>query len=119
MGESLRESVEAQARAHVRGDDAAFASYMTPRALLQLRGNGHVTPRRFEIIALSQGDGVGESAVRYAGRGSYVLRQRWEKREGVWKAIDAERPANEVRLSFWRRLFGGRVRDEVSPRDLT
>jgi hypothetical protein len=105
LGETLREAVEAQAEAHVRGDDAAFASYMTPQALLQLRGNGHVRPRRFDVLGLEEREGIGESAVRYGGSGSYVLRQRWERREGGWKTIEAQRPAAEIKLPFWRRLF--------------
>jgi hypothetical protein len=112
VGETLRDAVEAQAAAHVSGDDAAFASYMTPQALLQLRGNGHARPRRFKIIAVDERDGVGQTAVRYAGRGSYVLRQRWERREGVWKTIDARRPPEEMRAPFWRRLFGRAPYDE-------
>jgi hypothetical protein len=105
VGDSLRSAVEAQAQAHVRGDSAAFASFMTPHALLQLRQNGHGHPRRFEVIAVHEQDGFGESAVRYAGRGSYVLRQRWERRDGVWRSIDARRPANEIRRPFAERLL--------------
>lgn len=105
MDESLRSVVERQAEAHVRGDAAAFASFMTPAALLQLRENGQVHPRRFEIVAVEERDGAGESAVRYSGAGSYVLRQRWERRDSGWKAIDAERPASEVRAPLWRRIL--------------
>jgi hypothetical protein len=106
LGETLRQAVEAQAAAHVRGDDAAFASYMTPQALLQLRGNGHVRPRRFVVLAVDERDSVGQTAVRYVGRGSYVLRQRWEQRDGLWKTIDARRPAEEMKRPLLQRLLG-------------
>jgi hypothetical protein len=106
VDDSLRSAVEAQARAHVRGDGAAFASFMTPAALLQLRQNGHPHPRRFDIISVEEREDVGESAVRYAGRGSYVLRQRWERRDGAWKTIDARRPSGEIRRPIWQRVLG-------------
>jgi hypothetical protein len=105
VNESLRSAVERQAEAHVSGDAAAFASFMTPAALLQLRENGHAHPRRFEVVTIDERDGIGESVVRYSGRGSYVLRQRWERRDGAWKTIDAARPASEVRAPLWRRLL--------------
>ena len=114
MDESLRSVVERQALAHVRGDAAAFASFMTPAALLQLRENAHPHPRRFDIVTIEERDGVGESAVRYSGRGSYVLRQRWERRDATWKSIDAERPASEVTMPLWQRVlrFGRAPRGE-------
>jgi hypothetical protein len=105
LSESLRESVEKQASAHVRGDEAAFASYMTPQALLQLRGNGHVRLRKYSLISHNERGATGESVVRYAGSGSYVLRQRWERRESGWTTVDADRPAAERRLPWWRRIF--------------
>ena len=115
VDESLRSAVERQAEAHVRGDTPAFASFMTPGALLQLRENGHPHPRRFDVVAIEEGDGVGESAVRYSGNGSYVLRQRWERRDGAWKSIAAERPSSEVRMPLWQRILrlgrGGVRRD--------
>ena len=51
----VRQLVEAQARARVADDAAAFASYMTPQAVLQLGGNGAgrrplPRPRRFDIL---------------------------------------------------------------------
>jgi hypothetical protein len=105
VDESLRSAVQRQAEAHVRGDAAAFASFMTPGALLRLWENGHGHPRRFDVVAVEEGDGIGESAVRYSGRGSYVLRQRWERRDGAWKSIDAERPSSEVKMPMWQRVL--------------
>jgi hypothetical protein len=79
---------------------------MTPQALLQLRGNGHVRPRRFEVVVVDERQGVGQTAVRYLGRGSYVLRQRWEQRDGLWKTIDARRPPEEMKFPLLQRLLG-------------
>lgn len=104
LGEALREIVELQARAHISGDHATFASFMTPQALLQVRGD-HPRPRRHEILAVQEQGATGESAVRYIGRGSYVLRQRWERSGGAWKTVDARRPAGEVTLPLLRRLL--------------
>jgi hypothetical protein len=41
--------------------------------------------------------------VRYAGGGSYVLRQRWERRNGGWKTVDVEPPS--VKPPLWKRIF--------------
>jgi hypothetical protein len=112
---TLRDAVEEQSKAHVRGDDGVFASYMTPQALLQIRGNGRTAPRRFEIIEVHEQTGVGRSAVRYIGSGSYVLRQAWEETGGEWRVVHAERPRDEVREPFWRRLFR-RDRDDSPQR---
>lgn len=103
MSESLREAVESQARAYVRGDHAAFASYMTAQALLQLRGNGH-RPRNYRVMSVSERDGVGQSSVVYRGGGRIVLEQRWERRGDAWKAIDAVQNVEEKR-ALWRRLL--------------
>ncbi len=64
-GEDVRELVEAQARARIADDLAAFASYMTPQAVLQLGGNGAgprplPRPRRFDVLDITpQGDAIG------------------------------------------------------------
>jgi hypothetical protein len=102
VDDSLRVAVEAQADALVRKDDAAFASYMTAQALVQLR-NGHMRPSRFEVLSVDGRDDAGESVVRYAGRQAYVLRQRWERRDGAWKAIEAH--PEDVPPALWRRVF--------------
>ena len=108
--ESLRQVVEDQAQARVKGDFATFASYMTPQALLRmhrqgesLRGRGL---RRYEIVDLSVRGAVGDSDVRYSGSGSYVMRTRWECPDGLWKAVMVEMPADSIRSPWWRRMFG-------------
>ena len=109
----MRETVEAQAQARVEGDTAAFASYMTPQAVLQLGGNGLGAPalpraRRYDIIDITEtGDG-GTALVRYAGRGvRYEVRSSWRLTDGLWRAVEAEVPPGSVQASWWRRLFGG------------
>lgn len=103
MGESLRESVEAHASAAVRGDDSTFASYMTPQALLQLRGKQPNRPRRYEIVSLDDGPRVATSVVRFSGGANYRLIQQWEQRDGGWTTVDARYVAVGVRLPIWRR----------------
>ncbi len=106
---SLRQAVEEQAQARVDGDFAKFASYMTPQAVLRmhrqgesLRGRGS---RRYEIIDLSVRGAVGDSAVRYSGTGSYVMRTRWECPDGHWKAVMVETPTDSIRTPWWRRML--------------
>jgi len=111
LDESLHEAVEAQARARVRGDDATFASYMTPQALLQLRANGR-RPRSYRVVSVAHRGGVGETSVRYEGDGTFLMRQRWEQRGGAWKSIDATQESDRVR-PLWRRLFA-RGADDAS-----
>lgn len=108
--ESLRQAVEAQARARVAGDIATFASYVTPQALLRLHRQGATLRagpgiRRYEVLDITVQNGAGSSDVRYSGGGSYVLRTRWERPGGLWKAIMVEMPPESVRGSWWRRLL--------------
>jgi hypothetical protein len=125
--DDMRQMVEAQAKARVADDVSAFASYMTPQALLQLGGNGAgprplPRPRRFDILDITpQGDAVAAS-VRFRGAGvSYELRTTWQKLDGAWKAVDANIPASTMRVSWWRRLLGGRTEPAAWParRDLS
>jgi len=109
--ESLRQAVEAQARARVAGDIATFASYVTPQALLRLHRQGATLRagpgiRRYEVVDITVQGGAGSSDVRYIGGGSYVLRTRWERPDGLWKAVMVEMPPESVRGSWWRRLLG-------------
>jgi hypothetical protein len=105
VGETLREAVESQASAHVGGDIATFASYMTPQALLDLRGNGFGRPRRYEVVGADDQGETGTTAVRYWASGSYVVRQQWERRDGAWRTVSAETPADEIKRPFWHRLL--------------
>ncbi len=126
-GDDVRQLVEAQARARVADDVAAFASYMTPQAVLQLGGNGAGArplprPRRFDVLEITPHDDAVGAAVRYRGGGvSYELRTTWQLVDGVWKAVDASIPAGTVRVAWWRRLFGGRAEAPAKParRDLS
>jgi hypothetical protein len=108
--ESLRQAVEAQAKARVGGDLATFASFMTPQAVLQLYAvegrNTTATPKRFEIVDITATEEAGASVVRYRGGGSYVLHTAWQHRNGVWKAVAARIPTGSVRAPLWRRIFG-------------
>jgi len=88
---------------------------MTPQALLQLRGGAPFRPRSFDLLSLEERDASGTSAVMYRGAGRFVLRQRWERRNGGWKAVEASIPPETVRLPLWRRIFS-RARDR-SPRE--
>lgn len=120
--QDLRAAVEHQARAHVAGDAAGFASWMAPGAVVELGRTAEqargIRPRRFRVINVSAHGAGGSSEVRYAGVGSYVIEQRWELNDGGWKAVSAERPPESIRPPWWRRLF---VRREPAPerRDLS
>ena len=108
--DALRKAVEEQARAHVAGDAAAFASWMTPAATVELGRTAEqargIRPKRFRIISTStDDDGGGASEVGYEGAGSYVISQRWELHDGDWKAVSAERPSESIRQRWWRRVF--------------
>lgn len=125
MGQqSLRETVEAQARARVGQDAATFASYMTPQAVVMLGGNGLGAPRvgrsrRYEIVDITEDGDRGASEVRYRGSGSYAIRTRWRLIDGAWRAVEAEIPRDSVSLPWWRRLLGSSTRPEpVERRDL-
>jgi hypothetical protein len=107
--EQLRAVVEAQAEARVRGDMVAFASRMTPQALLRLHRTGagprDAHGRRFELLSVEESGDAGNSEVRFHGRGSYVLRSHWERRDGHWMATLVETPADLRRPSFWQRVW--------------
>jgi hypothetical protein len=109
--QDLREAVARQAGARTRGDDAVFASYMTPRSLLELRFVP-ASPRRFSILDVKFRDGEGWSDVRYSGSdGSYVVRQRWARSEDLWRTVEASCPREQARPSLWahvRRAFRNR-----------
>lgn len=126
-GDDVRRLVEEQARARVADDVAAFASFMTPQAVLQLGGNGGgprplPRPRRFDVLDITPQGDAHAAAVRFRGAGvSYELRTTWQLVDGVWKAVDARIPADSVRVAWWRRLFGGGTRPPARParRDLS
>jgi len=118
----LREAVEGQARARVKHDLAAFASYMTPQAIVQL-GRQPAAPRRsrsFAVVSVAEDGGEGAAEVRFSGGGAYLLRTRWQRIDGRWKVVDATIPAESIRAPWWRRIFGG-GRPEAVPerRDLS
>jgi hypothetical protein len=112
--DDLRATVEAQAAAHVAGDAARFASYMTPGALVELGRSADVArgivPKRYQVFDVTVAEDDGTSDVRYDGRGSYVIHAAWQRTSGGWKATSAERPRQSIRQPWWRRwLPGGRV----------
>ena len=108
--DSLREAVEAQAQAHVTGDIATFASYVTPQALLRLHRQGEPLRagrgvKKYEILDISANGSLGNSDVEYSGAGSYVLRTRWERPDGLWRAVMVEMPPELSRGPWWRRVL--------------
>ena len=108
--DSLREAVEAQAQARITGDIATFASYVTPQALLRLHRQGGPLRAgqgtwRYEILDITASGDTGCSHVRYKGSGSYVLRTRWERPDGLWRAVMVEMPPELSRDSWWRRVL--------------
>jgi hypothetical protein len=108
--ETLRQAVEAQAEARVAGDIAKFASYMTPQALLRLHRQGEPlragrSVKRYEVLNITVRGAAGDSDVRYDGGGSYVLRTRWERPEGLWRAVMVEMPPEFTRAPLWRRVL--------------
>ena len=116
-GEDLRQAVEAQADARVRGDLAAFAVHTTPQALLRLHRSGvgprDTTVRSFELLRVEETGDSGRSDVLYKGGGSYVLRTGWERRDNLWKAIMIEMPPELMSVPWWRRVLGaGRRKPE-------
>ena len=105
--DALEDVVRQQAEARVRGDDAWFAAWMTPQALLQLRD----APRgaRSMRIASASADGdAGVSHVRYTGMcETYVIEQRWLLADGAWRCVAAS--VRERKLTIIGRiasLFG-------------
>jgi hypothetical protein len=120
--DELRATVEAQAAAHIGGDAARFASYMTPAAVLELGRTADATrgirPRRYRVISIA-GNGEGAtSEVLFSGGGSYIVRQTWQRGGAGWRALSAERPAERIKAAWWRRMLplrrhASRTRDEL------
>ncbi|MBI5288984.1 MAG: hypothetical protein HY873_08420 [Chloroflexi bacterium] len=105
--ETLREAVEAQARALVAGDLATFASFATPQALPPMyRAPRAGSASSYDIVDIeAAGDGQGRSAVRFRGPSSYVMRADWQRTSSGWKAVALEIPPEAVRASWWRRML--------------
>ena len=108
--EGLRQAVEMQARAHVAGDIATFASYMTPQALLQLHRQGETLRagsgiRRYEVLDVLVHGSAGSSDVRYYGSRGYLLRTHWERPGGLWKAVVVQMPLESISGPWWRRVL--------------
>ena len=108
--EGLRQAVEAQAQAHVAGDIATFASYMTPQALLRLHRQGETLRagsgiRRYEVLDVLVRGNAGSSDVRYDGSRGYLLRTQWERPGGLWKAVVVQMPLESISGPWWRRVL--------------
>lgn len=112
----LHDSVEAQARAWVAGDLATFASFATPRAVVDLRDGDLRGARAFEVVACHESGSTGTSRVRYAGRAQVVIEQRWQRIDGLWKVVHAEVRETQP-LPWWRRLIrrGASAADRAAP----
>lgn len=123
---SLREAVEAQARARISGDEVTFASCMTPQALLAFNRNVRACalarrPWKMEIIAVSVEGATATSSVRYFGGGSALVRSTWERRGDHWTVVSAEIPVEEIRVPWYRRILGahaGAREARIERRDL-
>jgi hypothetical protein len=100
---TLRQAVEAQARARVDGDATGFSSFCTPQALASFRAMPGSRPRGFDVLALVASGATGSSDVLYRGRGTHVLAQRWQVLDGVWTTVDIKRLA-APRQSLWQRI---------------
>lgn len=104
--ETLREAVEAQARALVEGDLATFASFATPQALPPMyRAQRSGPARSYDIVDLEAAEGLGRSAVRFRGASSYVMRADWQRTSSGWKAVAFNIPPESARASWWRRVL--------------
>jgi hypothetical protein len=104
--QTLREVVEAQAKALVAGDLASFASYAMPQALpLLYRSRSPERARRYDIVDVDAGDEQGRSEVRFRGTWSYVMRGSWERTDAGWKAVALDIPPDSMRTALWRRLL--------------
>lgn len=104
--QSLRTAVEAQARALVRGDLAAFGSYAMPEALGRLYRSQRLRGiRTFELTQVEENGERGMSVVRLTGPSTCELHGAWEFVEGRWKAVALDIPVDAVRAPLWRRLF--------------
>lgn len=100
----LADVVRQQAEARLRGDEAWFAAWMTPQALLQLRGTPHGARSVRVLHVFAEGDG-GSSEVRYTSlRETYVIRQQWLRADGAWRCVAAACPAGQRRITLIGRL---------------
>ena len=94
--DSLIHTVEAHARARAAGETAVFASYMTPRAILQLRDERLPDRAPCDVASVADDGASGESVVRF--RGGVELRERWQRIDGLWRAVSAEVHAARRRM---------------------
>lgn len=95
LPDDLLASAEDQARSRVEMSIQGYAKYLTPEATDSLRASSKgIPPRvsRFEVHAV-EGGGDGYTVdVRYFQRDeSFVVRSRWQRRDGVWMVVHAER----------------------------
>ncbi len=107
---ALAATALAHAEAFARGDGAAFASYMTPQAVVALRGATRVRPLfgapRAELVRAEAHAGRGESEARIRGGGEQTLRCTWEWRDGKWVAVRTTLDPARPPRPWWRRLSG-------------
>ena len=119
--DGLRAAVEQQASARAKGDLAGFASFMTPQALLQLRDNGRaavsdMAVKRYVLQEVIEDGDRGVSRVTFSGGGvRYDVVQSWERQDGLWKAVEARRPEETLRIAWWRRLLAAMRRPKPPP----
>lgn len=107
--ESLRDAVEAQAQAWVGGDLATFASYTTPRVVLNLRDSDMRGATGYHLLDLDATETTGTSKVHYTGQSEFVLEQRWQRIDGLWKVVHVEL-LGAPSTPWWRKLLRRRAR---------
>lgn len=93
--DDLRASTEDQAQARVEMSIRGYAKYLTPEATDSLRASSKGMPprvNRFEVHAVEGGGDGYTIDVRYFQRDeSFVVRSRWQRRDGAWMVVHAER----------------------------
>lgn len=102
--EALADVVGQQAAARIRGDDAWFAAWMTPQAILQLRAAPR-SARSARVLDVSVDGDAGRSEVRYTSwRESYMVEQRWLLTDGAWRCVSAACAPERRRLTLIGRV---------------
>jgi hypothetical protein len=117
----LEAVVRELAESRVKGDVAAFASHMTPQAVLALHREeiSKRRPRRYQVLEVVADGDTGSSVVEFSGAGRYALALGWQRSNGSWKVTDARIPEASIRHPWWRKLLRGRRRRPAERKDLS
>jgi hypothetical protein len=117
----LEAVVRELAESRVKGDVAAFASHMTPQALVSLHREevSKRRPRRYQVLEVSAEGDTGRSLIEFAGGSRYAVVLGWQRANGSWKVTEAQIPEASIRHPWWRKLFGGWRRRPAERKDLS